>query len=200
MSKQTKQHAQVALLMFLLVTAAIFGNGCVGCGSSTLPPRLTAAERARLKGAHLPFTVGVERHRYPAYSDALVKALRRTKVFDRVDHLDQFSTPPALVARVEREIYGSTMIPAATLLSFGLAPTTTEESFGYAFSLSPTREDAQRVPIEYSYRGRTTLGWVAMFHGLVPGYSVFPFDPERSRRFRGRLALAILDRADDITK
>ena len=146
----------------------------------------------------MSFTVGVDRHRYPAYSDALVKALQRTKVFDRVDHLDRLSTPPALVARVEREIYGSTVIPVATLLSFGLVPTTTEESFGYAFSLSPLGQDAQRVPIEYSYRGRSTLGWVAMFQGLVPGYTVFPFDPERSSRFRDRLALAILDRTDDI--
>src|SRR2546426_1003468 len=179
MSKQTKRRSRVAVLMFLLVTTAVFGSGCVGCASSTLPPRLTTAERARLKGAHLPFTVGVERHRYPAYSDSLVKALRRTKVFDRVDHLDRFSTPPALVARVEREIYGSAVIPVWTLLSFGLVPTTTEESFGYAFSLSPTGEDVQRVPIEYSFRGRTTLGWVAMFHGLAAGYSVFPFHPER---------------------
>ena len=200
MSKQTQQHAQVVLLILLVVMAAVFGSGCVGCGSSTLPPRLTASERAKVKGARLPFTVGVERYEAPAYSDALVKALRGTEVFVRVDHLERFNSPPSLVARVERRIYGSTVVPVATLLSFGLIPTTTEESFGHAFSLSPPGREARRVPIEYSYRGRTTLGWVAIFHGLMPGYSVFPFDPESSRRFRGRLALAILDHADDIGK
>lgn len=184
-----------SLLMTLLV-----GSGCVGCGSSTLPPRLTAAEKTRLRGAHLPFTVGVERDQAPAYSDALVKALRNTEVFARVDHLDRFSDPPALVARVERRIHGSTAIPAWTLLSFGLIPTTTREKFGYAFSLGPSGEEARRVAVEYSYQARTTLGWIALFHGLMPGYSVVPFSPENSRRFRGRLALAIFDHADEIGK
>jgi hypothetical protein len=187
--------------MLVLAIVAVFSDGCVGCASSTLPPSLSETEKARVDTARLPFSVGVETYKYPAYSDGLVKALRNTGIFVRVDHLERFSSPPSLVARVEREIYGSPVIPFATLLSFGLIPTTIEERFGYSFSLSRSESEAQRVPIEYSYEARTTLGWVAMFHGLAPGYSVFfPFDPENSRRFRGRLALAILDHTGEIGK
>ena len=117
MSTPIKRQLHFLLLALLLMAAAGFGSGCVGCASSALPPRLSAAEKAKLKGAHLPFTVGVERYVAPAYSDALVKALRNAGVFARVDHLERFTSPPALVARVERRIYGSTVIPVATLLT-----------------------------------------------------------------------------------
>jgi hypothetical protein len=194
MSQQTKRPAQFIPLILLLVTIATFGGGCA---SSTLPPALSATEKARLKTARMAFTVGVETYQSPAYSDALVKALRDTGVFVRVDHLERFSSPPALVARVEREIYGSSAIPLWTLLTLGLVPTTTEESFGYAFSLSRPGQEAHRIPVEYSYRGRTTLGWEALFLRLTPNYSI---DPESSPRFRDRLALAILDHEDEIGK
>jgi hypothetical protein len=194
MSQQTKRYAKFIPLILLFVTIATFGGGCA---SSSLPPTLSATAKARLKSAQLTFTVGVETYKYPAYSDALVKALRNTGVFVRVDHLERFSSPPALVARVEREIYGSSAIPLRTLLTLGLVPTTTEESFGYAFSLSRPGREAQRIPVEYLYRGRTTLGWKALFLRLTPNYSI---DPESSLRFRGRLALAILDHEDDIGK
>ena len=171
MSQQTKGYSQFIPLMLLLVTLATFGCGCV---SSTLPPDLSVGEKARLKTARMAFTVGVETYKYPAYSDALVKALRDTGVFVRVDHLEGFSSPPALVARVEREIYGSSAIPLWTLLTLGLVPSTTEESFGYAFSLSRPGQAARRIPVEYSYRGLTTLGWEALFLRLTPNYSIDP--------------------------
>ena len=196
MSRQTKHHAKVFLHMLLLVITAVFGSGCIVGMSSTLPPPLTATEKARLKGAHLPFTVGVV-----GGSVDLVSELRRTGVFFRVDHLDRFSSPPSFVARVEPRFYGGPPGPPfATLLSFGLIPTTYEEDFGFAFSLSPQGRETQRVLIEYSYRGRTSLGWVAMFREFMPDYSVYPYGPNQSRRFRGRLALAILDHVEDMSK
>ena len=194
MSQQTKRYAKFIPLILLLVTMATFGGGCA---CSTLPPALSATEKIRLKTAPMAFTVGVETYKFPAYSDALIKALRNTGVFVRADHLERFSSPPALVARVEREIYGSSAIPLWTLLTLGLVPTTTEESFGYSFSLSRPGQEAQRVPVEYSYRGRTTLGWEALFLRLTPNYSI---DPESSPQFCGRLSLAILDHEDDIGK
>jgi hypothetical protein len=194
MSQQTKRFAHLIPLILLLVTIATFGGGCA---SSTLPPDLSTAEKATLKTARMAFTVGVETYKFPAYSDALVKALRNTGVFVRVDHLERFSSPPALVARVEREIYGSSAIPLWTLLTLGLVPTKTEESFGYAFSLSHPDLESRRIPVEYSYRGRTTLGWEGLFLRLSPNYSI---DPETSQRFRGRLALAILGHEDEIGK
>jgi hypothetical protein len=194
MSQQTKRYAKFIPLILLLVTIVTFGGGCA---SSTLPPALSATEKIRLKTAPMAFTVGVETYKFPAYSDALVKALRNTGVFVRVDHLERFSSPPALVARVEREIYGSSAIPLWTLLTLGLVPTTTEENFGYSFSLSRPGLESRQIPVEYSYRGRTTLGWEGLFLRLSPNYSI---DPENSQQFRGRLALAILDHEDAIGK
>jgi hypothetical protein len=194
MSQQTKRSAQFIPLILLLVTIATFGGGYA---NSTLPPDLSATEKATLKTARMAFTVGVETYKFPAYSDALVKALRNTGLFVRVDHLERFSSPPALVARVKREIYGSSAIPLWTLLTLGLVPTKTEESFGYAFSLSRPGLESRRIPVEYSYRGRTTLGWEGLFLRLSPNYSI---DPESSQRFRGRLALAILDHEDEFGK
>jgi hypothetical protein len=70
------------------------------------------------------------------------------------------------------------------------------ETHGYEFSLvAPARPD-EPVRVEYSYEGTTTLGWVALFEGVFPDVTVMPFYPERHPRFSGRLALAILKRAD----
>src|SRR6478736_3592367 len=119
-----------------LVLLATITSGCVGWASSALPPRLTKAEKTRARQAHLPLTVGVERYEAPAYSDSLREALQRTKLFDRVDDLEQFSNPPSLVARVERRIYGSTSIPIYPLLTFGIIPDSVQETAGESFSLS----------------------------------------------------------------
>jgi len=100
------------LLALMLVALLVMStSGCVGWASCALPPRLANAEKKRAQQAHLPLTVGVERYEASAYSDSLREALQRTKLFDRVDDLEKFSSPPSLVARVERRIYGSTSIP-----------------------------------------------------------------------------------------
>ena len=184
------------LASLLLVLLAVTTGGCVGWASSALPPRLTKAEKTRARQAHLPLTVGVERYKAPAYSESLRDALQRTKLFDRVDYLERYSSPPSFVARVERRIYGTPTIPAASLLTFGIIPTFVQETAGESFSLSPPDRPEQRVRIEYTYRGRTTLGWIALLDIFHPNRTVFPFDPERSQRFRDGLRLSILDHED----
>lgn len=191
---------QPVLAPFLLIFVAVGGSGCVGWGSSALPPRLTSAEKAHVRAAHLPLTVGVERYEAPAYSESLRKALQRTKLFERVDDLERFSTPPSFVARVERRIYGSTAIPVFPLLTFGIIPMWVQETAGESFSLSRAAHPEQRVKIEYTYRGRTTLGWIALIDILHPNRTVFPFDPEHSRRFRDHLKLSILEHEDAFTR
>src|ERR1700722_11363549 len=197
-SPKPKPQLRRLVLVVLLAAMAAFGGGCVGWGSGALPPRLSTAEEARLKGAHLALTVGVERNQAPVYSDNLVKALRRTGLFVSVERLEQCTNPPALVARVERRIYGSTVIPLLTLLTFGIIPTNTEEETGYSFSFGSSTPSGQKVPVEYSYKGRTMLGWIAIFDGLSPDRILFPFAAENSRRFRDRLSLAILEHAEEI--
>jgi hypothetical protein len=183
-------------LLLVVVAAAGGGGGCVGWGSSALPPRLTKAERVRTRQAHLPYTVGVERFEAPAYSESLREALQRAQLFDQVDDLERFSTPPSLVARVERRIYGNTAIPVYPLLTFGLIPMSVQETAGESFSLSAPDRPEHRVTIEYSYRGRTTLGWIALLDIFHPNRTIFPFHPEHSGRFRDRLRLSILDHED----
>ena len=183
-----------------LVLLAAITSGCVGWASSALPPRLTKTEKARIHRAHIPFTVGVERYKYPAYSDSLREALQRTKLFDRVDDLEKYSSPPTLVARVERQIHGSAVIPVYPLLSFGIIPDSTQETMGESFSFSSPVHPEDRVMIEYTYRGRTTLGWVALLDFFHPNRTAFPFFPEHSRRFRDHLKLSILEQEDTLKR
>lgn len=194
--KSLAKHCQPLFASLLLVLLAAVTSGCVGWASSALPPRLTKAEQGRVRHAHLPLTVGVERYEAPAYSESLRDALERTKLFDRVDDLDRFSSPPSLVARVDRRIYGTATLPVASLLTFGILPTFVQETAGESFSLSPPDRPEQRVRIEYTYRGRTTLGWIALLDIFHPNRTVFPLDPERSQRFRDGLRLSILDHED----
>src|SRR5205085_8827278 len=128
----------------------VLTSGCVGYASSSLPPFLSFQERTRLKEQHLPYTVGVQDYKHPAYSEHLLKRLHATKIFDRVDKLQNFTNhPPTLVARVNRQIYGSTQLPFATLGTGGIIPMFAQEEHGVSFSLSTHDNPDCRVFIEY---------------------------------------------------
>jgi hypothetical protein len=138
-----------------------------GCNRTALPPRLTPSQRAYLAGAHFSgVTIGVERFHYPVYSDRLALALRATHLFAQVDIVETFATAPTFVARVERPVYGTAMVPLVTVLSLGLIPTTVEEEYGYAFSLARSTTPAQRIPVEFTYHDITGVGWRPLFVNL----------------------------------
>jgi hypothetical protein len=139
-----------------------------GCGSTALPPRITADQRALLGRTHFSLTVGVEEYEAPVYSDRLLKALTKAHLFAHVDHLKSFSTPPDVVARIEERIYGTATIPILTGLSLGIIPTTVDEDHGYSFSLSPPNAGAPRVRIRFVYSGPTMLGWWAVVLNALP--------------------------------
>ena len=80
-----KTRITAILLGISLLTLTVCGTGCVGLASGTLPPRITATEKARLKEAHLPFTVGVETN---DTAHLVIAKLRKTKLFDAVDYVD----------------------------------------------------------------------------------------------------------------
>ncbi len=198
----------------MLLTTAL-ASGCVGLGSTTLPPELSSQEREKVREAHLPFIVGVERYQYPAYSDALVSALQKLRLFDRVDFRDRLSIAPSLVVEVEQAVYGNPAIPFATLLSFGIIPTTVPETHGYVFSFhSPRNENPkeviegisfrslkdenQKVVVDFRYRAQSTLGWVAGFRALSSDEVMFCL--ESHRRFRDAFTLAILAQSDALTR
>lgn len=149
----------------VVVAAWVFIVG--GCGGTSLPPKLTPSQRESLAAAQFhTITVGVERFRHPVYSERLTAALGATHLFAHVDAVDAFDSPPTFVARVERPIYGTAVMPWTTALSLGLIPTTVDEEHGYSFSLSRTTEPTPKIPIEFSYHGTSTLGWLAAFLNL----------------------------------
>jgi len=153
-------------------------------------------ERAQVNAAHFEAVVGVEQTRFPVYSRNLVLALRKTGLFDRVDHLDSLRTEPTLVARVERMIYGTATIPILTGLSLGFIPTTVEEEHGHSFSLRVPGEATHVVPIEFSYRGPSTLGWYAAILNLRKDRAAG--DPDQHPQFNDALALEIVSHSDAI--
>lgn len=161
---------RIPLIVIVIVAVlVVIGLGLAGgCASTSLPPRLTDAQAKAVETTRFKATVGVEPHKFPVYSEKLIRNLRATGLFERVDALDMFAEPPTFVARVDREIYGTAAIPLWTGLSLGLIPTTVSEQHGHAFSLVPTARRDQRIPIVFSYRGPSTLGWWAVFLNLTP--------------------------------
>jgi hypothetical protein len=156
------------------------------CVSSPLPPKLTEVESRRLSELPLPFSVGVARYKHPVYSEKLSDALEATGAFSRVAPLDQFGSPPDLIATVEESIHGTAVIPALTFLTVGVVPTLVDESHGFVFSLAPSSGRSKKTRVDASYRGTTTLGLAALVVNASPEYT--PSDPEQGERFRRMLA------------
>lgn len=153
-----------------LAIAALLGVFAMlgGCASSSLPPRITQEQRALLEKTHFKLSLGIAPDRYPIYSDNLLKALRETGLFDRVDYVHNFTSPPDLQAHVREHIYGSGVIPIATGLSLGFIPTTVDEDHGFSFALSNPRSKLPEVPVRCVHKGPTTLGWWAMALNCLP--------------------------------
>lgn len=165
--------------------------------SGTLPPRLTSAEKARLKEAHLPFAVGVEGKNAPL----VIKRLRKTNLFTAVDYVHRLPEPPAVLAQWEQTPYGTATIPIGTFLTCGIIPTTVREPLSFGCTFYSPHHPGQRVRVEYRYDSRTTVGWVAALLALSPSVVMFPGPPpDEHRRFNQHLSLAILDRSNEIRK
>jgi hypothetical protein len=180
------RHVRGAVIGLALLSSA-------GCASSTLPAALSAAETRRWNGARFDEVVAVEPFRLPVYSDELTSALRDTHLFSVVERLGDGKRPPTLIARVEDPYSGGVAtIPIWTFLTLGIVPTVVREGFGYHFSLRRSDGSQQPAYVNYEFRSTDTLGWVALFELLSP--DIEWASPERSDRFHGRLALAILDK------
>jgi hypothetical protein len=179
------------VVLTVLVGVAVGG----GCGSFSLPPKPTDAQLAILRSTHFRATVGVEPYKYPVYSEHLVSDLRSTGLFDAVELLDKIEKP-TLVARVERPVYGKAAIPFWTIVTLGIVPTTVEEEHGHAFSFRPASRSEAPVLIDYTYRGPSTLGWVAFFLNFAPNRS--GDNPIETPRFREGLAIAVSSRREQI--
>ena len=152
--------------VFRLVPGIALLSFASGCVSSSLPPRPTPEQRTAIQETRFDLTVGVEQFRNIAYPDSLIEALARTNLFVRVDRLENFATPPDLVARLTQYVPGAAVIPLMTGLSLGIIPTIVDEGHGYIFSLGLPDVESPEVPIRFEYSGPTTLGWLALFENL----------------------------------
>ena len=190
--KQRAKHWVENSPTWQMIGRIVFGLGT----SSTIPARLSKSERAQVKAAHFEAVVGVEQYGAPVYSRKLVRALRRTGLFDRVDHLDSLSIAPTLVARDERRTRGSSGIPILWMQSLGFISETVQEEHGHSFSLRAPEEGSQVVPIEFSYRGPSTLGWYSVILNLRRERA--GGDPKWHPRFYKALALESVSHSDAI--
>ena len=192
-----RKHARKLLITTVvaavLVVVAAFG----GCSSSSLPSAPTEAQIGLLEQTHFKSSVGVEAYKYPVYTERLIKDLRATGLFDRVEPIDQIDKPD-LIARTERPVYGKATIPLWTIVTLGVVPTTVDEEHGHVFSLRRPGDSEPSELVDYTYRGPTTLGWVAAFLNLSANRT--SGNPIETQRFREGLALAVALRADQIAK
>ena len=181
----------------ILAVIALGTTGCVGLGSGSLPPRANAAERARLKDAHLPITIGVATN---AGGAMVISRLRKTRLFDAVDYVDRLPSPPCVLAQFEHTPYGTATIPISSLLTFGIVPTIVREPLSFGCTFYSPHHPEQRVKVAYLYHCRTTLGWIAPLLALSSNVVMIPWAPDEHRRFYDHLSLAILDHAEEILK
>ena len=165
-----------------------------GCASSSLPESLPYASIEKIHKNKIPFTVAVEKYKYPAYSKSLKENLINTKMFKNVEDENEIIAPD-LLAKIEEQIYGTATIPFITFFTFGIIPTIVEESFGDSFSLQEKGNRTNKVVITYKYRSTTVLGWAALFLNILPWWGM---EPEKSQRYLNQLSHEIANNAKKI--
>jgi hypothetical protein len=184
------------LIAIIIALPVIIVGLSGGCASTSLPRKLSKGQLDEIAKTHFAVSVGVEDFKYPVYSEKLIKALRRTGLFDAVEPLKSFKEPPTYIARVERTIHGTAAVPILTGLSLGFIPTTVQEEHGHSFSLTATSGSDRKIPIEFSYRGPSTLGWWAVILNMMPNRT--SADVYEHARFSQNLAWTIVSHRAEI--
>ncbi len=163
-----------------------------GCATNALPPKLADDQAERVRTTHFAVRVGVEPYDPPVYSERLVRSLRSTGLFDQVGPLGAIEEPD-LIASVDRPVYGTaSMAPLLTVVSLGIIPTFVSEEWGEDFTLRAADDGDRRVPVEFTYEGPTTLGWLALLRAPSPRHALRK--PHGTSRFRAGLAHAIIEK------
>lgn len=176
--------------LFVIVAFALSG-----CAASRLPERLPESSMQIIQSSELPFSVAVEKYKYPVYSEGLETNLSNTKIFKMVENANQISKPD-LVAKVENRIYGTAcVIPWLTFITLGIVPTIVKENHGNAFSLSSPDHPNDKVMITFRYRSTTVLGWAGLFLNLHPDWWLCP---KSSKRYLDSLAYEIAIKSEKI--
>jgi hypothetical protein len=149
-----------------------------GCAASRLPERLPESSMQIIQSVEFPFSIAVEKYKYPVYSEELKTNLSNTKNFKMVENANQISKSD-LVAKVEDRIYGTACIPWLTFITLGIVPTIAKENHGDSFSLSSPDNPNNKVMITFRYRSTTVLGWAGLFLNLHPDWWMCPKSSNR---------------------
>jgi hypothetical protein len=185
-------------LLFTAILLVAVGMANTPCGvSSTLPPKPSAAQLDAVRATHFLATLGVETYKYPIYSESLISDLRTIGLFNVVGPSDSLPQA-ALIAKIERPVYGNPTFPIVALATLGIIPSTVDEEHGYVFSIRTASNPRSTVLIDYTYHGPTTLGCVAHFMNLSPGRT--GDNPIETAEFREALAVAVVMHRDAIVK
>ena len=194
-----KRRYRIPITMFAAYVLLVVPTGLMkGCASSKLPSKLSKDQKTELRSVRLP-AIGVERYEYPAYSDSLKSNLTRTGLFEKVGFVDEFKTPPDLIAKVENRIYGRAVIPVLTGASLGLIPTWEKEEHGESFSISHKSRLGQKLLIDFRYSGNTILGWPSgLCNLLIPDRT--DNDVNAHPQYAEALGYAIAQKKGEIAK
>ncbi len=163
----------------------------MGCSTSRLPPLLAGADLKAIQNLKFNVSVGVERYKFPAYSEHLLSVLRDLNVFNVVEYSDK-EIHFDLLVKVESELYGEPVIPLFTIISLGLIPTIVDESYGVIFSIKSGNSQIERNFIFAEYRDTAILGWIALPMRLLPQYSGND-SPEVSMRYKNFIKLKLYE-------
>lgn len=186
------QIKNIRSLMGLFILVVILQ----GCSTSRLPSSIDAPKLEIIKNLKFDKVIGVEKYMYPAYSEKLKTVLKDLNVFNDVVYSDSGS-PYDLLARVDKEVSGTPVIPILTIISFGLIPTTVKESYGVIFSLNDNEKNT-KIVIDAAYYDDAVMGWMALPMKFSPKYS-FRDSPESSVRYRNYLKYKLYIYSESIT-
>ena len=183
------------ILAATLIVVGIVAASPKNCRSTALPPRLGADQQALVTATHFHATVGVQRAGI-SQSESLIRNLRATNLFDRVDDLNKFTSDPDLMAKIVDTASGTATIPCFTAVSLGIIPTIVDEEHGYSFAFWRPRYQEHWLVVPFKYHGRSTLGWWAAVLNRSPDYTADQVD--NYPRFRDGIAWAVVSKRKEI--
>ncbi len=186
MKTKSKLLIAAAVIPGFLVVSGLIG----GCSSSILAPELSPAEKIIVESASFDYVVGIEEYNPKIYSDRLIESLRKTNLFKEVNYIERLSSEPTLTGRVNRAVYGSSVIPMVTALTLGFFPTWVEEEHGNSFTLTRTDKPTNTVKVNSVYKGNTVLGWVSGILNIFPNRT--NEDSKSHPRYYKRLAYDVI--------
>lgn len=166
-----------------------------GCFTSKMPPALTIEQIKTVSNKRYDCVLGIERYKWPAYSDSLNKALQNSGIFKEIVWSDS-GKKYDLIVRVEERVYGTPTIPILPILTLGILPSIVEEDHGHVFSFQAKDETSAKIRISTKYTGNTILGWVAIPLWISSSFSIG--DPENTLKYKQYFNHMVISGAHEI--